>query len=312
VWRSLFAGALLGFLIYNLPPATIFLGDSGSILIGLVVGVLAIQSALKGPATVALAAPLAILTIPIFDAAAAIARRKLTGRSVYTTDRGHLHHCLLRRGLSGRGVLVVVSVLCLLTVAGALVSLCLNNEVFALISAVLTVGILIVGRLFGYAEFLLVRGRLAMLAASFLRRRPSDTARVTEVRLQGSVNWQDFWRDLTEYACQLNFGAIQLDVNAPAIHEGYHARWQRLCEESENPGVWRAEIPLTLGGQTVGRVEVIGQRDGQPVWLKIAALTRLTDGLDARVAALIPDKEQATPVQPRVAYRLGINGVRVG
>src|SRR5436305_11254769 len=52
--------SLLGFLRYNFPPATIFLGDSGSMLIGLTVGVLAIQSSLKGAATVALAAPAAV------------------------------------------------------------------------------------------------------------------------------------------------------------------------------------------------------------------------------------------------------------
>src|SRR5436190_969261 len=60
------AGALLGFLRYNFPPATIFLGDSGSMLIGLVIGVLAIQSSLKGPAAIALVAPTAVLIIPIF------------------------------------------------------------------------------------------------------------------------------------------------------------------------------------------------------------------------------------------------------
>jgi UDP-GlcNAc:undecaprenyl-phosphate GlcNAc-1-phosphate transferase len=61
------AGALLGFLRYNFPPASIFLGDSGSMLIGLIVGAVALRGSLKGPATVALAAPLAILAIPEFD-----------------------------------------------------------------------------------------------------------------------------------------------------------------------------------------------------------------------------------------------------
>src|SRR5205823_328160 len=58
------AGGLVGFLRYNYPPASIFLGDSGSMLIGLIVGVLAIESSLKGVATVTLAAPLATMTIP--------------------------------------------------------------------------------------------------------------------------------------------------------------------------------------------------------------------------------------------------------
>ncbi len=135
------AGGLIGFLCYNLPPATIFLGNSGSMLIGLVVGVLAIKSSLKTPATIGLAAPVAVLTIPILDTIAAIARRKLSGRSVYTTDRGHLHHCLLRRGLDSPRVLVWVASLCLVTVLGALASLAFNNELFAILISLAVVGI---------------------------------------------------------------------------------------------------------------------------------------------------------------------------
>ena len=85
------AGAVLGFLWWNLPPATVYMGDSGSMLIGLVIGAVAIPTSLKGPATVALSAPLAILVLPIFDTTAAVVRRKLTGRGLATADRGHLH-----------------------------------------------------------------------------------------------------------------------------------------------------------------------------------------------------------------------------
>ena len=89
------AGILLGFLFYNFPPATTFLGDSGSMLIGLLVGCLAIQSAHSEPMTIALFAPMAIVAVPFFDSFVAILRRRLTGRSIYTVDRGHLHHTLL-------------------------------------------------------------------------------------------------------------------------------------------------------------------------------------------------------------------------
>ncbi len=109
------AGALLGFLRYNLPPASIFMGDCGSMLVGLAVGTLAVEGSLKAPATIALATPVVLLTLPILDTTAAILRRKLTGRSIYTTDRGHLHHCLLRRGLSTWRVLLLVLGFCVLT-----------------------------------------------------------------------------------------------------------------------------------------------------------------------------------------------------
>ncbi len=73
------SGALVGFLVFNFPPASIFLGDSGSLLVGMISGALALRCAMKGPTTVALIAPMAILIVPLFDSAMAIVRRKLTG-----------------------------------------------------------------------------------------------------------------------------------------------------------------------------------------------------------------------------------------
>ena len=281
------AGALLGFLCHNFPPATIFLGDCGSMLIGLVVGVLAIHSCLKGPATIALAAPVVLLTIPIFDTTAAILRRWLTGRSLYTTDRGHLHHCLQRRGLSNRLVLLCVSLLALLTGAGALVTLAFNNELYAILAALAVVGILITFRIFGYAEFLLIRDHVVATASSFFRMHGNGETRETEVRLQGSADWKELWNELTAFAAQLNLRAIRLDVNAPAIHEGYHAKWHRDNNHSEEGDLWRAEIPLVAHGQTVGRLELMGQRDDDSYWMKIARLAKLVDRVQAVIAESI-------------------------
>ena len=100
------AGALAGFLVYNLPPASIFLGDSGSTLIGLVLGILGIQGAMKTSATLAITAPAVIMTLPLFDVVMAVVRRKLTGRSFAAADRQHIHHRLLDRGLRPWQVLV--------------------------------------------------------------------------------------------------------------------------------------------------------------------------------------------------------------
>ena len=94
------AGALAGFLVYNLPPASIFLGDSGSTMIGLVLGILGIQGAMKTSTTLAITAPAVIMTLPMFDVVMAVVRRKLTGRSYAAADRQHIHHRLLDRGLT--------------------------------------------------------------------------------------------------------------------------------------------------------------------------------------------------------------------
>ena len=174
-----FAGSLVGFLRYNFPPATIFLGDAGSMLIGMVVGSLAIGGSLKGPGTVLLMAPLAVWTVPILDSLAAIVRRKLTGRSIYTTDRGHLHHRLLDLLGSNRRVLACVAcVLCRVTSAATLISVALKSDLVALLACSAVVVVLITTGIFGQAELALVTNRLRKFSLSLFDP-PVRTARDT-------------------------------------------------------------------------------------------------------------------------------------
>jgi UDP-GlcNAc:undecaprenyl-phosphate GlcNAc-1-phosphate transferase len=290
------AGALLGFLRYNLPPASIFLGDCGSMVVGLVLGTLAIRGGLKAPATIVLAAPTVLLTLPLFDTAAAIVRRKLTGRSIYTTDRGHLHHVLLRRGLSRPGVLLLVSAICLVTGSGVLASRAFDNDLFAVLTGAAVVGVLVVTRLFGHAEALLIKVRLVGLGSSLLSARGGRPAHQQEVRLQGTADWTRLWLRLTAEAARRNLSELRLDVNAPALHEGYHARWDRFVPETEHASEWRAEIPLALGGHDVGRVAIAGPGDADPVWLKLAAFSAVVERFTAELAPAAP----AAPATPHL------------
>jgi len=288
------AGALFGFLRYNFPPATIFLGDSGSMLIGLVVGALALRGSLKGPATVALVAPVAMLIIPVFDTAAAVVRRKLTGRSLYVADRGHLHHCLLGRGFSTRRALFWISISCLCTAVGALTSVAFSNELFAVLTASAVVGIYIITRVFGFAELMLLKNHLMTGMVSLLQLPSNGHAHGTEIRLQGSAAWGELWSKLTECAGELNLKMIRLDVNVPAIYEGYHAMWHYPDGNgSEESDVWRAEIPLTVKGQAAGRLEVVGKRGLEPVWAKIATLMKFAESFEAEVATLSSGRDQS-------------------
>lgn len=292
------AGALVGFLRYNLPPASIFLGDAGSMLVGLVVGTLAIRCSLKGPTTVALAAPAALLTIPFLDTAAALVRRKLTGRSIYSTDRGHLHHCLLRGGLSRPRVLLLVSGLCSVTVVGVLASVAYRNEALAVLSAAAVVFILVATRLFGHAEFLLLVGKAKAAARAALG--PPPGGRQMQVRLQGSAGWADLWDRLTAAALRLNLNAVALDVNAPLHHEGYHARWHGPTPATgEENSVWSAVLPLSAYGRPIGQVSVTGLPDGEPVWRKLAELGGVTEGIELLLSP--PPAPADTVVVPAAA-----------
>jgi UDP-GlcNAc:undecaprenyl-phosphate/decaprenyl-phosphate GlcNAc-1-phosphate transferase len=96
------AGAALGYLRHGFHPATIFLGDSGSNLLGYLLAAIAVDGALKTNAVVALVFPLVILAVPILDSGFVIAKRMKYGRPVYKADAEHFHHRFKRIGFSPR------------------------------------------------------------------------------------------------------------------------------------------------------------------------------------------------------------------
>jgi UDP-GlcNAc:undecaprenyl-phosphate GlcNAc-1-phosphate transferase len=96
------AGACLGFLRHNFHPASIFMGDSGSNLLGLLLAAIAIQGVLKTAAVVALFFPLVILAVPALDATFVVAKRIKYRRPVYSADRWHFHHRFANIGFSAR------------------------------------------------------------------------------------------------------------------------------------------------------------------------------------------------------------------
>lgn len=102
------AGALLGFLPFNFPPARAFLGDSGSLLTGFLLAGLAVEGSTKGPTLVAIAVPLIAFGVPVLDTTITLFRRLVRGQSIFQADREHVHHGLARAGLSPRQVLVVL------------------------------------------------------------------------------------------------------------------------------------------------------------------------------------------------------------
>ncbi len=102
------AGATLGFLRYNFNPASVFMGDSGSMLLGFMLGAVTIQGVLKSIAAAALIVPLMALAIPIIDTGMAITRRLRKGISITHADKEHIHHRLLNMGHSQRQAVILL------------------------------------------------------------------------------------------------------------------------------------------------------------------------------------------------------------
>jgi hypothetical protein len=154
------AGAILGFLRFNFNPATIFLGDGGSLFIGFMLSALALAGAQKTPTIVAVAIPVVSFGLPVLETVLSVIRRFLSGKPLFTADRGHIHHKLLERGFSQRQVVLIlysVSAVCgmlslfLLYPSGSLVGI-----VLFVIGAGVWVGV----QHLGYHEFVEL-GRVA-------------------------------------------------------------------------------------------------------------------------------------------------------
>jgi UDP-GlcNAc:undecaprenyl-phosphate GlcNAc-1-phosphate transferase len=130
------AGAIVGFLRYNFNPATIFLGDCGSLTIGFLLSAVSLRGSQKASTAVAVAIPVVSFGLPILDTVLAVIRRFLNRKSLFSADSEHIHHKLLRRGLSQRQAVVLLYAV---SAGFALLSLLLLSAQGSAISIVLAV-----------------------------------------------------------------------------------------------------------------------------------------------------------------------------
>jgi len=293
------AGSLLGFLRHNWPPAKIYLGDSGSMLIGVVLGTLAIRCEIKDATTIAIAAPIAIFAIPFLDSFAALIRRKLTGRSMYATDRGHIHHRLLTRGLSNRQALLFIAGLCILTCAGSIASLKFDAPL-GYIAFALVIAILLGTRIFGHSELLLLNNRLTGFGRMLL---PGEQPRSSSVRLQGTMQWEQVWEALIESADRFNLMKIRLNLYLPQLHEDFFATWQRRSRTRADRR-WSTEVPLVVNNSVVGVLSVVGVQDGGSVAPILADFSELVGPLENQLEEILQaqvDEEQRIEIEAEQA-----------
>jgi UDP-GlcNAc:undecaprenyl-phosphate GlcNAc-1-phosphate transferase len=148
---AVLAGAILGFLRFNFHPASIFLGDSGSLFIGFMLSALALAGSQKAPTMVAVAIPVVCLGLPILDVVIAVLRRFVGGKPLFRGDDDHIHHKLLKRGLSHReAVLILYGV----SAAFAMLSLVLlhGQKAIGIVLAVIGVGVCLGVQHLHYAE----------------------------------------------------------------------------------------------------------------------------------------------------------------
>jgi len=147
------AGAILGFLRFNFNPATIFLGDCGSLFIGFMLSALALEGAQKAPTVIAVAIPVVSFGLPILETALSVLRRSIGGRPLFTADRAHIHHKLLQHGMSPRQVVIALYAVSALFALLSLFLLWPGRNTLGLVLVVIGTSVWFGVQHLGYLEF---------------------------------------------------------------------------------------------------------------------------------------------------------------
>jgi UDP-GlcNAc:undecaprenyl-phosphate/decaprenyl-phosphate GlcNAc-1-phosphate transferase len=147
------AGAILGFLRFNFNPATIFLGDCGSLFIGFMLSALALAGSQKAPTVIAVAIPVVSFGLPILETTLSVLRRLISGRPVFTADREHIHHKLLQRGMSPRQVVIALYAVSAIFALLSLFLLWPERNTLGLVLVVIGLGVWFGVQHLGYLEF---------------------------------------------------------------------------------------------------------------------------------------------------------------
>jgi len=299
-------GSILGFLRFNFNPATIFLGDSGSLFIGFLLSAFALQGATKAPTAVAVVIPVVSFGLPILETGISILRRLINGRPVFTGDREHIHHKLLQRGLSHRQVVII-----LYAVSGvfAMLSLFLlwpGGTTLGLVLAVVGCGVWMGVQHLGYIEF----GELRRVA---VRTMEQPQVFVNNMAIRRALGELKVARDY-EQVCNIvqaafesnDFDSLEWTLESSGLgNRGFllvpqrsdllQFRWQRPSQSSGNDSQpsWRLQLDLlTAKGVLLGRMMLFRVYSPKALQLDINLLTTdfpaaLADALDRTLPASV-------------------------
>jgi UDP-GlcNAc:undecaprenyl-phosphate GlcNAc-1-phosphate transferase len=278
------AGALAGFLVHNRPPARIFLGDSGSMVIGVILGILGIQSTLKTSTTLSITAPLVVMTFPIFDAFLALVRRRLTGRPFDAADRQHIHHRLLDRGLGPWLVLAIIGTLSLATGLAALAATIVRSDLLAWATAISLVILVVRMRWFGYYEWKLATGRAGRVWAAMRNRWSRLRARRTRPmrRQLARLSATQVWAILVGRAKSWKVGRLRLILSRDG-RPRWRRTWSDARRETEEHG-WAVAVSVSRREGWTCELRAGGDGHAEAEFLSPAGLVRLLSAFASHFA----------------------------
>lgn len=252
------AGAVLGFLIYNFNPATIFMGDSGSMFLGYVLATTAIRTNQKSSTAVAIVVPILALGIPIADTLLAMGRRALRGAPLFSADRGHIHHRLMDLGLSHRQAVLIIYCGAVVLGGGAVLLRFSNSVQSALVLLCEALLMALALRVLGFVD-------LSKAQATLIERRKNLEMRAAVRRcgelMRGARTPEELWRAVRSAAAPLGASAVSLHLGRLAAHENT-GPWSSGFEEEGSAAMLRARYGLLVERPGDDHIE-LGWNDGR-------------------------------------------------
>ena len=211
-------GCLLGFLRYNFNPASIFLGDSGSLSIGFILGCFGVIWSQKSATLLGMVAPAMALALPLLDVGLSIGRRFLRNQPIFQPDRGHIHHRLLALGFEPRGAPIILYLACGIAAALSLLQSSLSYHLgglaIVLFCAFTWLGI----KRLGYVEFSTARRVLSTGGVLRLVQHEIYLSHFRESVLKAQTR-RECWAAIRDACQHLHFASAELTVEGETFAE---------------------------------------------------------------------------------------------
>jgi len=280
---SALGGATLGFLLFNFSPASIFMGDSGSMFLGYTLATTSILgSSVKSSTTVAILVPFVALGLPIIDTLLAMIRRFLERRSIFAADRRHIHHQLLAMGLTHRRAVLTLYGFSILFTAGAIIVSVGRNTAVGAALVVITITAIGVVRGLGNVDGAVRRWLRNERVRSPMVDRVRYAVPAVLSRLEGVSEPRAIPLVLKDFASQVQFDTIGLSGASNGVLEPFQWSLSGTAPVGQPRLRTTASYPLPEVGSAVLHFSWLSDAGGLDPQVDIL-LQLVADTIDARI-----------------------------
>ena len=280
------ASCLLAFLRYNFNPASVFLGDCGSLTIGFLLGCFGLIWSQKSATFLGMAAPMMVLALPLLDVGLAIGRRYLSSRPIFQADRGHIHHRLLALGFKPRDVALILYAVCGIAACFSLLHSMVGDR-FQGLTIILFCAMAVGGR--QPAQVCGVQRPAGAAVAShhpalILQERTYLDA--LNRSIEEATTPDACWRVIYNTCTDLNFASVQMEFEGKSFAD--------VLAATEEPPSWQMTLRLGRHG-TLNLTRVAGS--GSPA-LMLLALHTLQEQFATKQIERVPEPDHEPDHEP--------------